>query len=309
MFLDNPNGHLTGIALKRSYFRTTQEFLEAIIYADQYHPFIFLDYEGQDWLVTPEQLSVILGQMRNQLVFTVSTRSAEFHKDRTFLLENYLRISEMYPNLTFCIVAGSTDYSSVDTQIPVVEAFHNILARVRAKTTEKIFLGAENLSSYFIRKLVKHYGSLIPFLLYGDPRAVLSNHLPLPYAIYTPMAHLLSDDDAVKLLVRYLLRRKSILQILKQEKMNPCTLPYSWEKLPHAAQRILRSRFQHYVLSSWNFKTRLETFTHYGAKLIVGYPCVPHLLFELIRALHHSSFPLSKSEKNFKAPLARLSPR
>lgn len=308
MFLSDPMAYLTGIALKRSSFQTTREFLEAIIYTDQYHPFIFLDYEGRERLVTPEQLCVILGQIRNHLVFTVSVRSAEFHKNRTCLLENYLRIADMYPNLTFCIVAGSPVYSSVDLRIPVVKAFHNILSRVRSMTTENIFLGAENLSTHFISQLVKSYGSIIPFLLYGDPRAVLSNQLPLPYAVYTPMTHLPSEDEGVKSLVKYLLRRKPILHELKQEKMNPSTLPDTWEKLPQTAQRILRSRYPQFVLTSWNFKARIETFTHYGARLIVGYPGVHNQVFELVRALHHASPFSSRWQKNLKTPLAWLSP-
>ncbi|MFW9856144.1 MAG: hypothetical protein ACFFFG_13920 [Candidatus Thorarchaeota archaeon] len=258
--------------------------------------------------MTPEQLGVILGQIRNRLVLTVSVRSAEFYKNRNFLLENYLRIADKYPNLMFNIVAGSPDYSSVDPKIPVAKAFHNILTRVRALTDECLFLGGENLSSKLIGKVAKHYGSIIPFLLYGDPRAVLSNHLPGPYAVYMPMAQLLPEEEAVRIVVKYLLRRKPILLELKQEKINPRTLSVEWERLPQVAQRILRSRFQHYVLSSWNFKTRIETFTHYGAHLIVGYPCVPDLLFELIRSLRYSSIPCTKSHDKSNPPLAWLFP-
>ncbi|MFW9777472.1 MAG: hypothetical protein ACFFE8_01380 [Candidatus Heimdallarchaeota archaeon] len=258
--------------------------------------------------MTPEQLRVILDQIRNRIVLTVSVRSAEFYKNRNFLLENYLRIADKYPNLMFNIVAGSPDYSSVDSAIPLAKAFHNILTRVRALTTECVFLGGENLSSKLICKFIKNYGSIIPFLLYGDPRAVLSNHLPGPYAIYTPMAQLLPEEEAVRIVVKYLLRRKPILLELKQEKINPRILSAEWERLPQVAQRILRSRFQHYVLSSWNFKTRIETFMHYGARLIVGYPCVPDLLFELIRSLHYSSTPSSKSQDISETPLAWLFP-
>ncbi|MFX0015462.1 MAG: hypothetical protein ACFFB2_12485 [Promethearchaeota archaeon] len=77
-----------------------------MIYADQYHNFVFLEYEGVKQLLHPKQLGAILEQIRHYLVFMVAVRGCEFHFQRKFLLENYIYSSRQYPSLLFCIVAG-----------------------------------------------------------------------------------------------------------------------------------------------------------------------------------------------------------
>lgn len=89
MFLSDSTTCLTGIALKRSHFSNNSKFLEVIRFADQYHNFLFLDYEGINHLLNPTQLETIIKQIRHHLVFTIAVRGCEFHFQRKFLLENY----------------------------------------------------------------------------------------------------------------------------------------------------------------------------------------------------------------------------
>ena len=78
---------MTGIALKRTHFPNITTFLEAIVFADQYHNFVFLDYEGLKHLLDPNQLETIIKKIRHFLVFTIAVRSGEFHFQRKHLLE------------------------------------------------------------------------------------------------------------------------------------------------------------------------------------------------------------------------------
>ena len=108
---------------------------------------MFIDYEGQKYLLEPNELEKITRKIRQYLVFTIAVRGCEFHFQRKFLLENYLRIARKYPHLLFCIVAGHPNYPSIDTQLPSIKAFHNVFTRIRNKNSSVLFLGIENSDS------------------------------------------------------------------------------------------------------------------------------------------------------------------
>jgi hypothetical protein len=304
VFLDESTGCLTGIALKRSNFSSIQDFIDSIVFADQYHRFIFIDYEGIQNLLDPDQMKDVLEQTRNYLVLTVSVRSAEFHFNRKFLLENYLRLTRSYHHLAFCVVAGHPAYPSVDSQIPVIKAFHYVLSRIRRKTSTPLFLGTENISSNFIIKLIREYNYILPFILHGDPRAIHAKLLKPPLAVYSPLTHLVSNEEAIKLLIEYLLRRRSTQLSLTKKGYFPSirTTPAKWEELSPGVKKILKSNLQNSVLNSHNFISRIQEFLNNGVQLIVANPVIPHRYFD-----HVKNFQINTSFKssniNFKSKL------
>lgn len=266
------------------------------MFADQYHKFIFIDYEGKRNLLDPEQIKDILQQTSNYLVLTVSVRSAEFHFNRKFLLENYLRLTRSYHNLAFCVVAGHPAYPSVDSQIPVEKAFHYVLSRIRRITSTPLFLGTENLSSNLVIRLIQEYGYILPFLLHGDPRAIHTKLLKPPLAVYSPLTHLVSNEVAVKLLIEYLLRRRSTQLALTKKGYFPSirVTPVKWEELSPGVKKILKSNLQKFVLNSNNFFSRIQEFLNNGVQLIVGNPVIPHLYFDHIKDFQISANFISK---------------
>ncbi len=287
MFLSDSTICLTGIALKRSHFSTYEDFLEAISFADQYHNFVFIDYEGIHHLLDPSQLETIIEQVCHNLVFTIAVRGYEFHFQRKFLLENYLRLTRKYPNLLFCVVAGHPTYSSIETRLSVIKAFHNVFTRIRSKNSSLLFLGIENVSSEIVNMLKQEYYPIMPFILHGDPRAICSNEILPPFAVYSPLAHSVPDEMAIKSLLGYLLRRKMTQEALKKKGFCFFTPPMDkqlFNELIPEIQSILWSSFDKFVLTSQNIQNRTETFIQNGVQLIVGNPAIPEQLFKLIRS-------------------------
>ena len=293
---------MTGIALKRTHFPNINAFLEAIVFADQYHNFVFLDYEGLKHLLDPNQLETIIEQIRHFLVFTIAVRGGEFHFQRKHLLENYLRLARKYSNLLFCIVAGHPAYPSVDTNLSSINGFHNILTRIRNKNSSVLFLGIENLSTSSVQKISHQYRPIIPFILHGDSRAVRSNIFPPPLAVYSPLAHSIPDEEAIKSLLGYLLRRKATQQALKNKGYYLSTPPINkefWPELLPEIQTILRSSFHNFVLTSQNFHSRMRVFLKNGVQLVVGNPAIPEHFFDLIRSFKFNRAEIS-AELNIK---------
>jgi len=285
VFLIDSTVCLTGIALKRTNFPSINSYLNSILFADRYHRFIFIDYEGQKNLLDPDQVRSILEQTKNYIVFTISVRSAEFHMNRKYLLENYLRLLRSYPQLAFCIVAGHPAYPSVDTRIPIVKAFHYVLSRIRNKSDTPLFLGVENLSSKLIMQLIEKNGYIVPFLLHGDPRAIQSRILKPPLAVYSPITHIVRDEVALKLLTSYLLRRRATQLDLAKRGYFPSirSIPAKWDEISPGMKDILRTNFQKYVLTSQNFYSRIQAFSDNGVQLIVANPVIPDRYFDLVK--------------------------
>ncbi|MFW9903014.1 MAG: hypothetical protein ACFFFH_01660 [Candidatus Thorarchaeota archaeon] len=284
---------MTGIALKKTSFRTTREFLEAITYADRHHNFVFIDYEGQNHLLEPQQLEQIIGQIHHYLVFTIAVRGCEFHFRRKFLMENYLRIAGVNPHLLFCIVAGHPIYPSIDTQLSSIKAFHNVFTRIRCKYSSILFLGAENIATNEIQSLCQQYIPVVPFILHGDSRIAL-NKFRSPIAVYSPLAHTIPNEEAIKSLLGYLIRRKATQQALKKKGYNFVIPPMNkelWNELIPEIQSILLSNFDRFVLTYQNFQVRVHQFIKSGVRLLVGNPAVPEITFKLIQRFRTTSYP------------------
>ncbi|MFX1284949.1 MAG: hypothetical protein ACFFB5_14910 [Promethearchaeota archaeon] len=287
MFLSDSTTCLTGIALKRSHFSIYEDFLEAISFADQYHNFVFIDYEGIQNLLDPTQLETIIEQVHHNLVFTIAVRGCEFHFQRKFLLENYIRLTRKYSNLLFCVVAGHPAYSSIETRLPVIKAFHNVFTRIRSKQSSLLFLGIENVTSDLVNILKQEYYPIMPLILHGDPRVICTTKILPPFAVYSPLAHSVPDEVAIKSLLGYLLRRKITQEALKKKGFCFLTPPMNkqlFNELIPEIQSILWSSFDRFVLTSQNIRNRTETFIQNGVQLIVGNPAIPGQLFELIRS-------------------------
>lgn len=271
--------------------------MEAIAYADKYHRFVFIDYEGQRYLLNPAELEKIIEQIRHYLVFTIAVRGCEFHFQRKYLLENYIRIARKNPRLHFCIVAGHPIYPSIDTQLPSIKAFHNVFARIRNKNSSVLFLGVENISLKIIQRLRQEYAPIVPFMLHGDSRIVSHTFQP-PLAVYTPLAHTIPNEEAIKSLLGYLIRRKATQRALKKKGYNFFSPPMNkqlWNELIPEVQSVLRSSFDRFVLTSQNFQIRTEEFIEKGVQLLVGNPAIPEVLFKLIRSF--KTIPVLNSSK------------
>ena len=276
---------MTGIALKRTSFQTTREFLETITYADKYHNFVFIDYEGQNHLLEPQELEKVIEQINHYLVFTVAARGCEFHFQRKFLMENYLRIARVNPHLLFCIVAGHPIYPSIDTQLSSINAFHNVLTRIRGKYSSVLFLGAENVASKEIRSFCQQYTPMVPFLLHGDSRIVSNKFFP-PLAVYSPLAHIIPNEEAIKSLLGYLIRRKATQLALKSKGYNLVIPPMNkelWNELIPEIQSIMQSSFDRFVLTYQNFQARVQKLIGAGVRLLVGNPAIPEISIKLIQ--------------------------
>ena len=113
---------------------------------------------------------MLLKQIDSFLVFTIAARGREFHFQREYILETYLRLTNLYPNLHFCVVAGNPAYKSVDKKLPTTEALQNVFTRIRNKSNSIIFFGIENIATHIVQQIIIQYESVIPFLLHGDNR-------------------------------------------------------------------------------------------------------------------------------------------
>jgi len=238
-------------------------------------------------------LAQVLEQIRHYLVFTIAVRGSEFHFQRKYLLENYLRIARIWPHLLFCIVAGHPSYPSIDTKLPSIKAFHNIFTRIREKSSSVLFLGVENIALSNIQNLCQLYSPLIPFILQGDSR-LTSNKFQPPLAVYSPLAHTIPAEEAIKSQLGYLIRRKATQQALKKGGYNLVIPPMNnqlWNELIPEIQSVLRSSFDRFVLTSQNLQIRIQEFIQKGVRLLVGYPAIPEISFELIQFFRRISNP------------------
>ena len=258
---------------------------------------MFIDYEGQNHLLDPNELEKITAQIQHYLVFTIAVRGGEFHFHRKFLLENYLRVARMNHHLLFSIVAGHPIYPSIDTQLSSIKAFHNIFTRIREKYSSVLFLGVENVPLSTIQILCQQYTPLFPFILQGDPRFISDKFSP-PFAVYSPLAHTIPVEEAIKFQLGYLIRRKATQQALKKKGYNLVIPPMNsqlWNELIPEIQSILRSSFDRFALTSQNFQMRIQEFIQKGVRLLVGYPAIPEIKFDLIQRFSNIVVPNSSS--------------
>lgn len=228
---------------------------------------------------------MILEQTKNEIVFTIAARDKKFSKKKDFLAK-YLKLIHCFSHLTFCVVAGHPAYSSIDVQVPVGQAIDTVLAQIRNKTDKTLFFGVENLSSRFVRQIRKTYNSIIPFLLHGDSRAIYTNGILPPFAVYSPISLTAPDEEVMKKISGYLLRRKSTQKALLHKGYQPVMLSNQWEKLTPDVQSILRQSFHYHVLNSKNFHSRIQVFIQQGAQLIVGNPVVPQYFNDLVKGFN-----------------------
>ncbi|MFX1537006.1 MAG: hypothetical protein ACFFDI_22550, partial [Promethearchaeota archaeon] len=223
--------------------------------------------------MTSDQVKTILERIENNLVITIAARGVELLERSVDLLGEYLDLIHLYQNFTFCIVAGHPTYKdSVDTRVPSIQALNNVFIRIREVTDIPVFLGAENLSSKTINQLCEKYKPVIPFLLHGDKRAIQKNGINSTIAVYSPIAHMISQKEAIQAASSYLLRRKTTQKLLNAKGLSFTEIPLEWDKISLLAKRILEQSFDQYVLNSNNFQKRTKKFTKQGAQLIVGHP-------------------------------------
>ena len=150
-----------------------------------------------------------------------------------------------------------------------------------------MFFGIENISSTLVQQISKLYCPIIPFMLHGDSRAIYTNKLSPPFAVYTPLTHSIPNEEAIKPLLGYLLRRKTTQQALRKGGYCFLTPPMNksyWDDLIPEIQAILRSSFHRFVLTSQNFHSRMEAFFQNGVKLVVGNSTLPEHFFELVKS-------------------------
>ncbi|MFX0150892.1 MAG: hypothetical protein ACFFAJ_08940 [Candidatus Hodarchaeota archaeon] len=228
---------------------------------------------------------MILQQTKNVLVFTIAVRDAKFSKT-SYFLEEYLQLIEQYSHVTFCVVAGHPAYSSIDVRIPLSQSFDKILAQIRNKTNKTLYLGVDNLSSGFIGQIRENYGSIIPFLLHGDSRAICSNGILPPFAVYSPIIFSIPNDEIMNNLKDYLLRRKSTQKALTYKGFPLADLSHHWLKLSPEVQSILYLSFQDHVLNPKNFHAKIQAFTQQGAHLIVGNPIASEYFNDLVKGFN-----------------------
>ena len=153
---------IDSIALRRSKFSSFRQFLEVLKKANDHRKLFFIDYEGIDFLLSPQELKTILESINGICIFTISARSPEFHFQYRFLVENYLRLTKKYSNLLLCVVTGHPNDKSIDKNMDTEKAFHNIFTRIRRLYSKPVFLGAENISLKKIQYLETLYSPIIP---------------------------------------------------------------------------------------------------------------------------------------------------
>jgi hypothetical protein len=121
----------------------------------------------------------------------------------------------------------------------------------------------------------------------------LKKFLP-PIAVYSPLAHIIPDEEAIKSLLGYLIRRKATQQALKKKGYNLIIPPMNkelWNELIPEIQSILQSSFDRFVLSSQNFQARVQEFIKTGVRLLVGNPAIPEISYKLIQHFRSILYP------------------
>ncbi|MFW9854732.1 MAG: hypothetical protein ACFFFG_06710 [Candidatus Thorarchaeota archaeon] len=253
--------------------------------SDRHHQYVFIDYEGRDNLLSAEELKSILQSMENTLVLTVAARDEYFYSDNG--LFEYLNLIQVFSNLGFCIVAGHPAYDTINRRIPLQDAFYKIFTQVRQNFDAELYLGAENLSSSLIDNIQNKFGRVIPFYLHGDARVYKRNgegdSNGNQIAIYSPIAHTLSESDVLQTqkVKNYLLRRKLVQQSLNELKRDQGEV--NGKSYKEIEQQVLRRHIREYILTSENLRSKIHLLRQRGATLVVGNPVIPEMTANLIK--------------------------
>ncbi len=251
--------------------------MNSILTADKHHSFIFLDYEGQDHLLSIQAIRELVLQLKNNLVLTVAVRALEF-QNGTDLWRSYLDLLDDCSNLSLNIVAGHPAYNLNQTVL-LKTAFQKFFSQIRKRTNRPIFFGIDNISSSLIKNVCQQYSPIIPFGLNGDAR--LKNGFSKDYenyslAVYAPLATTIQKiDSSLDELLPYLLRRKSIQDQLRcTEEWNPEQSYTSWSTAPEKVQKVIKKNLNDYILTDSNIETKISEYKSQNIKLVVGYPSI-----------------------------------
>jgi len=153
------------------------------------------------------------------MILTISTR----RDDASLRLGEALRVINKYANCGLCLVAGNKRYLNESEQRkPAVKTLQKFVKSAREKTQKTIFIGSEGLVRE-AAKLAKEY-DLIPFLLLNqnleeDLKVTWEITGGMPTAVYAPtyFAERKADDDVIKHLLGYLLRRRWVCERLAEK--------------------------------------------------------------------------------------------
>ncbi|MHA1974227.1 MAG: hypothetical protein ACTSW1_14605 [Candidatus Hodarchaeales archaeon] len=276
---------MTGIALKRSRFYSRKAFFNAINFASKYHKYVFIDYEGIGNQLTTSQLEMLLEKTSNNIVLTIATRAKEFRNKGTFYFDNYLELLK-YKNFQLNVVAGHPAYSTVSTKVSKEESLEEYVYKIADYSSSIIFLGTEGIRTKFIvnlRNLVKSSNSLVPFVLNGDHRLEDKTFYP-PLAVYSPLTHIVSDEEAIKYSLSYLLRRKEVSQEFLANGLNPVLSKIEWKQIGQKHKKILLKMYKRFILGSSNFQKKLWMFKKSGVGLIVGNPMINEIYQDFVKS-------------------------
>ncbi|MHA1213725.1 MAG: hypothetical protein ACTSR2_15065 [Candidatus Hodarchaeales archaeon] len=276
---------MTGVALKRSRFFSRKAFFKAIEFALKYHKYVFIDYEGIGNQLTPSQIKFLLEKTNNNIVVTIATRAKEFRSSGTFHFDNYLELFK-YQNFKLNVVAGHPSCSTVNTRISKEGSLEDFVYKIGEHTNSVIFLGTEGIRTKFIenlRNLVKSSNSLIPFVLNGDYRLREKVFYP-PLAVYSPLTHIISEEEAMKHVLSYLLRRKETIQEFLGHGLNPALVSTKWDKIGQGYKKVILEMYKRFILGSGNFQEQISMFRRSGVGLIVGNPMITDIYQDLVKS-------------------------
>ncbi|MHA2231335.1 MAG: DUF7388 family protein [Candidatus Hodarchaeales archaeon] len=258
----------------------------------KHHSYVFLDYEGESLLWRPNEIEKILLNRNGQhgtLIITLAARAREFSYNPN-LLSKYALLAEKYSQLGICVVAGHPAYSSVDGSRSSQMCLLRMTRTLREITSAPLFLGTEKLPSNYAAALAKKY-SLIPFWLKSEslPRDIAGYQTTLPNngpcAVYSPIA--LVDDASIilKKLIGYILRRDTTIRQLRRNDIQPEEVKGVLEgggTLSNAVESLLCSRLRELAIFGSSITQQLHQLCHWGASIIVGFPCLQENIFDTI---------------------------
>jgi len=149
-------------------------------------------------------------------ILTISTR----RDDAPLRLKTALKVINKYTNCGLCLVAGNQRYlNEYEQRRPAVETLQKFVESAHERTQRTIFIGSEGLVGE-AAKLAEKY-DLIPFLLLSqnleeDLKVTREITGGMPTAVYAPtyFANRKADDDVIKHLLRYMLRRRWVYERL-----------------------------------------------------------------------------------------------
>lgn len=152
-------------------------------------------------------------------ILTISSR----RDDAPLRLGEALRVINKHANCGLCLVAGNKRYLNESEQRkPAVKTLRKFVKRARERTQRTIFIGSEGLVRE-AAKLAEEY-DLIPFLLLNqnleeDLKVTREITGGMPTAVYAPtyLADRKADDDVIKHLLGYMLRRRWVCERLAEE--------------------------------------------------------------------------------------------